>query len=172
MTAPPAPPSPNPPTSPTSAKSPKSPTFRKAVQADLPAIAAMLADDVLGAAREKPGDSALYEAAWRQIEAQHGNDVWVAELPEGVVGCLQLIVIPGLARQGALRAQIEGVRVASTHRGQDIGEQMIGFAIEAARRAGCRLVQLTTDKRRADAHRFYERLGFEATHEGMKLELS
>lgn len=151
---------------------PPAPKIRKAVQADLPVIAAMLADDVLGAARENPGDTALYETAWRQIKAQHGNDVLVAELPEGVVGCLQLIVIPGLARQGALRAQIEGVRVASTHRGQDIGEHMIAFAIEAARAAGCPLVQLTTDKRRADAHRFYERLGFQATHEGMKLELS
>lgn len=146
--------------------------IRKAMQADLPAILAMLADDVLGAARERPGDAALYETAWRQIEAQGGNDVLVAELPEGVVGCLQLIVIPGLARQGALRAQIEGVRVASTHRGQDIGEHMIAFAIDAARAAGCRLVQLTTDKRRTDAHRFYERLGFKATHEGMKLELT
>lgn len=101
--------------------------IRKAVQADLPAITAMLADDVLGATREHPGDAALYETAWRQIEAQSGNGVLVAELPEGVVGCLQLIVIPGLARQGALRAQIEGVRVASTHRGQDIGEHMIAL---------------------------------------------
>lgn len=145
--------------------------IRKAVQADLPAIVAMLADDVLGVARERPEDAPLYETAWRQIEAQGGNDVLVAELPEGVVGCLQLIIIPGLARQGALRAQIEGVRVASTHRGEEIGERMIAFAIDTARAAGCRLVQLTTDKRRTAAHRFYERLGFEATHEGMKLEL-
>lgn len=145
--------------------------IRQAVQADLPAIAAMLADDVLGAARERPADAALYDSAWRQIAAQPGNDIWVAVLPEGVVGCLQLIVIPGLARQGALRAQIEGVRVASTHRGQDIGERLFAHAIATARAAGCRLVQLTTDKRRTDAHRFYARLGFEATHEGMKLEL-
>eukprot|EP01036_Dinobryon_divergens_P019604 gene19604-26795_t len=70
--------------------------MRKAVQADLPVIVAMLADDVLGAARERPGDTALYEAALRRIEAQDGNQLLVAELPEGVVGCLQLIVIPGL----------------------------------------------------------------------------
>ncbi|MBN8755033.1 MULTISPECIES: GNAT family N-acetyltransferase [Variovorax] len=146
--------------------------MRKAVQADLPVIVAMLADDVLGAARERPGDTALYEAALRRIEAQDGNQLLVAELPEGVVGCLQLIVIPGLGLQGAVRGQIEGVRVASSQRGQRIGEQMIAFAIDAARAAGCRLVQLTTDKRRTDAHRFYERLGFKATHEGMKLELA
>lgn len=145
--------------------------IRQAVQADLPAIAAMLADDVLGAARERPADAALYDTAWRQVAAQPGNEIWVAVLPEGVVGCLQLVVIPGLARQGALRAQIEGVRVASTHRGQDIGERLFAHAIATARAAGCRLVQLTTDKRRTDAHRFYARLGFEATHEGMKLEL-
>jgi len=145
--------------------------IRTAVQADLPAIAAMLADDVLGASRERPGDLSVYESAWRQMQAQAGNEVLVAVVGAQVVGCLQLIVIPGLARQGALRAQIEGVRVASTHRGQDIGERMFAHAIELARAAGCRLVQLTTDKRRTDAHRFYERLGFEATHEGMKLEL-
>lgn len=146
--------------------------IRTAVLADLPAIAAMLADDVLGASRERAGDLSIYESAWRQMEAQAGNQVLVAVLGAEVVGCLQLIVVPGLARQGALRAQIEGVRVASTHRGQDIGERMFAHAIEAARAAGCRLVQLTTDKRRTDAHRFYERLGFEATHEGMKLELA
>ncbi|MFH0132590.1 GNAT family N-acetyltransferase [Variovorax sp. VaC1] len=145
--------------------------IRTAVQADLPAIAAMLADDVLGASRERPGDLSVYESAWRQMQAQAGNEVLVAVVGAQVVGCLQLIVIPGLARQGALRAQIEGVRVASTHRGQDIGERMFVHAIERARAAGCHLVQLTTDKRRTDAHRFYERLGFEATHEGMKLEL-
>ncbi|SCX71568.1 GNAT family N-acetyltransferase [Variovorax sp. EL159] len=145
--------------------------IRTAVRADLPAIAAMLADDVLGASRERPGDLSVYESAWRQMQAQAGNEVLVAVVGSQVVGCLQLIVIPGLARQGALRAQIEGVRVASTHRGQDIGERMFVHAIERARAAGCHLVQLTTDKRRTDAHRFYERLGFEATHEGMKLEL-
>jgi ribosomal protein S18 acetylase RimI-like enzyme len=145
--------------------------IRTAVRADLPAIAAMLADDVLGASRERPGDLSVYENAWRQMQAQAGNEVLVAVVGAQVVGCLQLIVIPGLARQGALRAQIEGVRVASTHRGQDIGERMFAHAIERARAAGCHLVQLTTDKRRTDAHRFYERLGFEATHEGMKLEL-
>jgi ribosomal protein S18 acetylase RimI-like enzyme len=146
--------------------------IRTAVLADLPAIAAMLADDVLGTSRERTGDLSVYESAWRQMQAQTGNEVLVAVLGSQVVGCLQLIVIPGLARQGALRAQIEGVRVASTHRGQDIGERMFAHAIELARAAGCRLVQLTTDKRRTDAHRFYERLGFEATHEGMKLELA
>jgi ribosomal protein S18 acetylase RimI-like enzyme len=146
--------------------------MRKAVAADLPLVVAMLADDMLGAARERPGDIALYEAALRRIEAQDGNQLLVAELPEGVVGCLQLIVIPGLGLQGALRGQIEGVRVASSHRGQRIGERMIALAVEAARAAGCRVVQLTTDKRRTDAHRFYERLGFKASHEGMKLDLT
>jgi GNAT superfamily N-acetyltransferase len=88
-----------------------------------------------------------------------------------VAGTLQLTFIPGLARQGALRAQIEAVRVAPAYQGQGLGQAMFGWAINEARRRGCRLVQLTSDKRRPAAHRFYERLGFTASHEGFKLPL-
>ena len=88
-----------------------------------------------------------------------------------VAGTLQLTVIPGLARRGALRAQIEAVRVREDLRGQGLGHELFAWAVEEARRRGCALVQLTTDKRRADAHRFYGRLGFVASHEGFKLHL-
>ena len=87
------------------------------------------------------------------------------------MGTFQLSFLPGLARRGALRAQIEAVRVRADHRGRGLGAAMIGWAIEEARRRGCALVQLTTDKARADAHRFYEGLGFVASHEGLKLPL-
>jgi len=95
----------------------------------------------------------------------------VAERDGQIVGTLQLSFLPGLARRGALRAQIEAVRVAQGERGSGLGAAMMGWAIEEARRRGCALVQLTTDKSRADAHRFYARLGFVASHEGMKLAL-
>jgi GNAT superfamily N-acetyltransferase len=95
----------------------------------------------------------------------------VAERHGEVVGTLQLSLLPGLSRRGALRAQIEGVRVARTARGLGLGPVLMGWAIEEARRRGCVLVQLTSDKARPDAHRFYDRLGFVATHEGYKLPL-
>ena len=89
----------------------------------------------------------------------------------GVAGTLQLTLIPGLARRGALRAQIEAVRVHAAHRGRGLGAALFGWAVEEARRRGCALVQLTTDKKRADAHRFYDRIGFTASHEGYKMSL-
>ncbi len=95
----------------------------------------------------------------------------MAEQDGQIVGTMQLSFLPGLARRGALRAQIEAVRVAQSQRGSGLGAAMMGWAIEEARRRGCALVQLTTDKSRTDAHRFYARLGFVATHEGMKLAL-
>jgi GNAT superfamily N-acetyltransferase len=147
--------------------------FRSIRRDDVPKIVAMLADDPLGAARERYADP-LPDCYWRAfaaIERTPSVDILVAELDGAVVGCLQLAMTPGLARQGMTRAQIEAVRVAGSHRGQRIGEAMIEEAIRRARAAGCGLVELTTDKRRPDAHRFYERLGFQATHEGMKLVL-
>ncbi len=147
--------------------------IRSATAADLTAIVRLLADDPLGAAREK-FDEPLPEAyleAFRAIEAQGGNEILVAESDGKVVGCLQFTVIPGLARLGMSRGQIEGVRVDRAWRGQGVGEALFRHAIERARAAGCGLVQLTTDKSRPDAHRFYERLGFVASHEGMKLVL-
>jgi ribosomal protein S18 acetylase RimI-like enzyme len=150
-------------------------TIRPAVRADVPAIVALLADDPLGAARETPDDPSAYLAAFDDIAAQGGNSVLVAERdgpgPSNIIGCLQLTIIPGLARRGARRGQIEGVRVAAASRGLGVGELLIRHAIEAARAAGCGLVQLTSDNSRADAHRFYARLGFVASHAGFKLEL-
>ena len=148
-------------------------TIRTATEVDLPAVVRMLADDPLGAGREQYADPlpTAYRDAFAAMRAQGGNDLLVAVEDDAVVGCLQLTIIPGISRLGASRAQIEGVRVAATHRGLGIGELLAREAIERARRAGCALVQLTTDTTRTDAQRFYERLGFEATHVGMKLRL-
>jgi ribosomal protein S18 acetylase RimI-like enzyme len=148
--------------------------IRRATEDDLVAVVRLLADDPLGAAREQyavPLPDA-YRAAFAAMEAQPGNELLVAAIEHEVVGCLQLTVIPGISRLGATRAQIEGVRVAAAHRGAGIGESLVHDAIERAKRAGCTIVQLTTDATRADARRFYERLGFEATHVGMKLHLA
>ena len=94
-----------------------------------------------------------------------------SRLHDEVIGTLQLTFIPGLARTGAWRGQIEAVRIAETHRGSGVGQQMFEWAIEQCRARGCKLVQLTTDKARPDAHRFYERLGFVGSHIGYKLTL-
>jgi ribosomal protein S18 acetylase RimI-like enzyme len=147
--------------------------FRTATVADLPAIVRLLADDALGATRERDADPlpGEYTRAFAAMQAQGGNDVLLALTDGAIVGCLQLTIVPGLSRFGAIRGQIEGVRVVSTHRGQRIGEAMIRHAIQRCRDAGCSLVQLTSDVTRVDARRFYERLGFEATHVGMKLKL-
>jgi GNAT superfamily N-acetyltransferase len=143
---------------------------RRATAADLDAIVALLADDMLGAGREKPGDPA-YAAAFAAIGADPNQLLAVAEEAGRVVGCLQLTFIPGLSRLGMWRGQIEGVRIAASHRGAGLGRRMFEWAIEACRARGCGLVQLTTDKARPDAHRFYESLGFVASHEGMKRAL-
>jgi ribosomal protein S18 acetylase RimI-like enzyme len=147
---------------------------RRATRADLPAIVRLLADDPLGATRERSVDPLpdAYGAAFDAIEAQAGNEVLVAELAGVVVGCAQLTVIPGLSRLGMMRGQLEGVRVSASHRGQRIGETLIEAAIARARAAGCGLVQLTTDVSRPEARRFYERLGFVASHVGMKRTLA
>lgn len=147
--------------------------IRPAERDDIAAIIALLADDQLGAVRETPGDppADCYLAAFEAMAAQDGN-VYLVALDEGaVVGCLQLTFIPGISRRGMTRAQVEGVRVAASHRGRGIGDELLAHAIERAREAGCGLVQLTADKQRADAHRFYARLGFVASHEGFKLSL-
>jgi len=144
--------------------------FREATAGDLDAIAALLADDGLGKGREAPGDP-VYAEAFARMSAQPGNICLVAEDAGAIVGCLQLTVIHGLSRKGASRAQIEGVRVAAGRRGTGLGQALVREAIARARDAGCGLVQLTTDMRREDAHRFYEALGFRGTHLGMKLEL-
>ena len=147
--------------------------FRDATEADLPAIVRLLADDDLGATREQLADPLppAYLEAFDAMQAQGGNHCIVAEADGKIAGCLQLTVIPGLSRQGMRRAQIEGVRVDRRFRERGIGEALFRHAIARARAAGCGLVQLTTDKARPGALRFYEGLGFAASHEGMKLVL-
>lgn len=144
---------------------------RRARRADVPAIVALLADDVLGQSREDPGDLAPYVAAFERVDADPAHLLVVAEAGSEVVGTLQLTVLPGLSRRGALRAQVEAVRVADSQRGRGLGRALVLWAVEESRARGCSLVQLTSSKQRTDALRFYERLGFVASHEGMKLEL-
>lgn len=144
--------------------------FRRAVAADVPAIVALLADDRLGAAREKPGDPA-YGAAFAAIAADPNQLLAVAERDGAVVGCLQLTFIPGLSHRGAWRGQVESVRVSATQRGTGLGRRMLGWAIGECRARGCTMVQLTSDASRTDARRFYEALGFTASHLGFKLAL-
>ena len=148
-------------------------TFGPASEVDLPGIVRLLADDPLGATRERDQDPLpqAYVDAFRAIDAQAGNEIIVAVDEGRIVGCLQLTMIPGLARLGMKRGQIEGVRVDRRYRGKGVGEGLLRHAIERCRREGCGLVQLTTDKSRSEAHRFYERLGFVASHEGLKLSL-
>jgi ribosomal protein S18 acetylase RimI-like enzyme len=147
--------------------------IRVATPDDLPAIVRLLADDALGAKREIVSDplAGVYLDAFDAMRAQTGNELLVAECGSEIVGCLQLTLTPGLSRAGMTRGTIEGVRVSSQHRGQRIGELLMRAAIDRAREAGCGLVQLTTDRTRVDAQRFYERLGFEPSHIGMKLHL-
>jgi ribosomal protein S18 acetylase RimI-like enzyme len=146
-------------------------TFRRATLADLPAVIALLADDELGRTREAPDHRAPYETSFAAIDADPNQLLVVGESRGATVATMQLTFIPGLSRRGTWREQIEGVRVSSSVRGGGIGEQLITWAIAQARERGCALVQLTSDASRADAHRFYERLGFVASHTGFKLAL-
>jgi len=147
-------------------------TFRKARETDLPAIVGMLADDDLGRTREGPlEEGSRYHRAFHALDADPNQFLCVAETGGEVVGTLQLTFIPGLSRGGATRGQIEAVRVARGHRDAGIGRAMIGWAIAECRARSCALVQLTTDRARPDAHRFYEGLGFEASHLGYKMDL-
>ncbi|MCZ9350302.1 GNAT family N-acetyltransferase [Streptomyces mutabilis] len=138
---------------------------------DLPAVVAMLADDPLGAQRESPDDLSPYLAALERLSADPNQHLVVAVRGGRVVGTLQLTIVPGLSRRGATRSIIEGVRIHSDERGSGLGTQLIEWAVDQSRRQGCQLVQLTSDKTRTDAHRFYERLGFSASHTGFKLQL-
>ncbi|MCG7204213.1 GNAT family N-acetyltransferase [Streptomyces arenae] len=145
--------------------------IRAAEADDIPAVVGMLADDPLGAARESPDDLAPYLSALERLSADPNQHLVVAVREGRVVGTLQLTIIPGLSRRGATRSVIEGVRIHADERGSGLGSRFIEWAIEESRRQGCRLVQLTSDGSRTDAHRFYERLGFTASHVGFKLEI-
>ncbi|MER5521812.1 GNAT family N-acetyltransferase [Streptomyces sp. NPDC048254] len=145
--------------------------IRAAVADDIPAIVGMLADDPLGARRESPDDLAPYLSALERLSADPNQQLVVAVREGRVVGTLQLTIIPGLSRRGATRSIIEAVRIHADERGGGLGTRFIEWAIEESRRQGCQLVQLTSDASRTDAHRFYERLGFTASHVGFKLEI-
>lgn len=151
-----------------------SPSFRLAVRSDLVRIVQLLADDPLGRARETFSVplASSYERAFDAIVADRNNELIVAEQAGTVVGVLQITFIPYLTHRGSWRALIEGVRVAAEVRSTGVGRRLFMWAIARARERECQLVQLTTDKSRPDAIRFYESLGFRASHEGMKLQLS
>ncbi|MDQ0582126.1 GNAT family N-acetyltransferase [Streptomyces rishiriensis] len=145
--------------------------IRAAVAEDIPAIVGMLADDPLGAQRESPDDLGPYLTALERLTADPNQRLVVAVREGRVVGTLQLTIIPGLSRRGSTRSVVEGVRVHADERGSGLGTRFIEWAIEESRREHCQLIQLTSDNTRADAHRFYERLGFVASHVGFKLQL-
>ena len=147
-------------------------TIRRARREDVPTIVAMLADDPLGSARERLEEPlpASYFEAFERVDRDGGLALVVAEDGEGnVVGCLQLCILPGLSSQGACRALIEDVRVASHCRSRGIGEQLVRWAVAEARARACRLVELLTHRSRVDAQRFYARLGFAPSHVGMTI---
>ena len=147
--------------------------IRRAERSDLAAIVALLADDMLGRGRELVSEPLAddYFTAFEAIESDLNQFLAVMVDNGELVGTLQLSFIPGLSRRGAQRALIEAVRIATNRRGERLGEQLFEWAIAESRRRGCALIQLTSDRERAEAHRFYERLGFEPTHVGYKLKL-
>ena len=147
--------------------------FRQAQRSDLETLVTMLADDSLGQQRENASLplAATYLQAFAAIAADPNQELTLACQSEQIVGMLQLTFIPYLTYQGSWRCQVEGVRVAGSARGQGIGKQLLSYAIERATARQCHLLQLTSDKQRPDALRFYESLGFVASHEGFKLKL-
>jgi len=147
--------------------------FRLATQKDLSTIVRLLAEDELGAQRERFETSLpqSYYDAFEAIEADPNQELIAAELNGEVIGTLQLMYLPSLSYQGGTRAQVESVRVARQLRGQGIGAEMMVWAMERARQRGCHLMQLTSHKSREDAHRVYEKLGFTKSHIGMKINL-
>ncbi|GAA1090615.1 GNAT family N-acetyltransferase [Nocardiopsis metallicus] len=146
-------------------------TIERALKTDVEAIVAMLADDPLGAQRETPDDLSAYIEAFEVIDADPHQYLAVARRNGRVVGTLQLTVLPGLSRRGATRAQIEAVRVHADERGSGLGSDLLEWAEREARGRGCVMLQLTSDVKRQDAHRFYERLGYEPSHVGFKKRL-
>ena len=146
--------------------------YRPARAEDLPVIVALMQDDPLGKTRESgEGSLAPYRRAFKEIDADPNNFVIVAEDQGRVIGCLQVTFIANLSFEGGTRAQIEGVRIADSHQGQGLGRAIIEHAIGLAKERKCRMVQLTSNKQRPGAIKFYQQLGFEPTHEGFKLYL-
>ncbi|MEU6219659.1 GNAT family N-acetyltransferase [Streptomyces sp. NPDC047022] len=145
--------------------------IRPATPDDVPAVVAMLSDDPLGSQRESVDDLTPYLSAMERVTSDPNQHLVVAVREGNVVGTLQLTIIPGLSRRGATRALVEAVRVHRDERGGGLGTQLIEWAIGESRRENCRLVELTSDATRTDAHRFYQRLGFTGSHIGFKLPL-
>lgn len=147
--------------------------FRNAEQNDIESIVNLLAADPLGSTRERPDPATwtLYQTAFKAISDDQNNQLLVADIDGDVVAVLQLTFIPNMTYKGSWRAQIEGVRVAESERGKGLGRALVKHAVELSKIRRCRMVQLTTDKRRPKAISFYEELGFKATHEGMKMLL-
>ncbi len=150
-------------------------TIRRAREADLPRIVELILGGTAPGTTpdEDPGPPlpGAYREAFLEIQASPDADVFVAELDGEVVGCFQFFTAPHLANRGRRRAQVESVHVAAELRSRGIGEAMLRFAMEEARRRGCFRLQLTSNKSRTGAHRFYRRLGFAQSHEGFKLDL-
>lgn len=148
-------------------------SFRRAAREDLPEIVCMLADDFLGATRERYENPLpeSYTKAFEEIDGDKNNELIVAEIDGAIVGTLQITFTPSISFQGGKRATVESVRVDAKFRGQGIGKELMKWAIERARRENCFAVQLTTNADRTEAHRFYENLGFKGSHLGMKLYL-
>jgi GNAT superfamily N-acetyltransferase len=149
-------------------------TFRPANEDDLPALVNMLADDDLGSQREDTSSplNPAYLEAFLAIQQDDNNLLYVAENEESrIAGMLQLTLIPYLTHTGSWRCLVEGVRVHRDFRGHGLGARFLEWAIGFARDRGCKIIQLTSDKQRPDAIRFYESLGFKSTHEGLKMKL-
>ncbi|MED5811337.1 GNAT family N-acetyltransferase [Mycolicibacterium sp. 050232] len=148
-------------------------TLRRACRSDVAELVALITADPVAQARGDVPDQDLapYLNAFDAIDGDPSELLVTADRNGAVVGTFQLSFLPGLARRGATRAQIEAVRVRADHRGAGLGGAMLRWAIEDAQRRGCGLVQLTSDESRVEAHRFYERLGFVPTHIGYKLKL-
>lgn len=147
--------------------------FRRATADDVAAIVAMLADDELGRAREAPDPplDQAYAAAFAAVDRDPNQLLAVAVVGDAVVGTLQLTFIPGLSHRGAWRGEVEGVRIATDRRGTGLGRRLLEWAVAECRARGCRIVQLTSNNARLDAHRFYVGLGFQQSHTGFKLML-
>jgi GNAT superfamily N-acetyltransferase len=145
---------------------------RRGTLGDLPFIVRQVIEDSVAPTGDDPTASdPHYARAFAVIDADPNQEIWIAELDGDPVGSFQLTFIPGLMRRGMWRGQVEGVHIAAVHRNKGLGAEMMRFAIERCRERGCGVVQLTSNKKRLDAHRFYKRLGFEASHEGFKLFL-
>ncbi|OKJ71119.1 GNAT family N-acetyltransferase [Streptomyces sp. CB02460] len=145
--------------------------LRIATRSDLPAVLALLADEDAVTDPASVVVSEAYEKAFADIAADARNEILVLDVEGTVVGCLQATYIPGLGKGGAERALIEAVRIRADRRGGGLGRRLMELAVERARLRGCALVQLTSNRSRTDAHRFYASLGFTASHEGFKLFL-